>query len=334
VRLKLTTNRMVECGYRGTPSTCPQVTIVAPPIRRGWSAEVRSEPSAKRQVVRRVAPGAGRLKLGQQIADRLQHQILRGELTAESRLPAEAELADQLGVSRTAVRDAMRTLAARGLVTVRHGHGITVATPSDAAFAEAMILMLLRSNLTVGDLVSARAQIEIEIGSLAANRRTADDCQELSVRLDAFHTAVRAGQYQAAEEHHVNVHLALLAATHYPALDILLRPMHQVILLTSHPPRKGDPRFWEYEAHAGIFGALRSGNRKRLRDSLSAHYEAMDADEYQPQRAGLVRDTPAMRDLLEQMLHRGLPDVPLAQSSTADVEQDAGPVARASRRER
>jgi DNA-binding FadR family transcriptional regulator len=248
-----------------------------------------------------------RLNLSQRIADHLQQQILSGELTPQTRLPAETELAGQLGVSRTAVRDAMRTLAMRGLVTVRHGHGTAVATPSDAAFTEAMVLLLLRSDLTVGDLIAARAQVDIEIGSSAAERRTTKNCEHLASCIAKFRDAISDQRWRDAELQHVRVHLALLAATQYPALDILLRPMQQVILLSSHPPHADDAHYWELDAHAAILEQLRVGDRQALRSSLLAHYQAMADEEYEIQRAGLVRDSPAMHSLLAAVLEHGLP---------------------------
>jgi GntR family transcriptional repressor for pyruvate dehydrogenase complex len=241
------------------------------------------------------------------IADQLQDQILSGQLAPRTRLPAESELAAELGVSRTAVRDAMRTLAARGLVTVRHGHGMTVAAPSDAAFAQALVLMLLRSDLTVGDLITARAQIEIEICSAAAERAADEDVERLAEAIGAFRTAVIDKRWADAALRHVNVHLALLTATRYPALDIVLRPMQQVTLLSSHTPRQDEPRYWELDAHEALLAAVRSGERDQLRAAVIDHYQVMDAGEYSAQRAGLVRESPGMHELLAEVLRDGLP---------------------------
>jgi GntR family transcriptional regulator, transcriptional repressor for pyruvate dehydrogenase complex len=249
-----------------------------------------------------------RRKVSSRIAEQLQRQILSGELPPETRLPAESDLATELGVSRTAVRDAMRTLATRGLITVRHGHGMAVAKPSDASFAEALILMLVRSELTVGDLIEARAQIEIEIFPAAAERCTAEDIDLLASALRRFQEAVEARNWNETALCHADVHLALLAATRYPALDIMLRPMAQILLLSSHPPRRRDAaRLWEVEAHTAILDALRSRSRPRLRRAMQAHYEVMNPGEYRAQRAGLVRDSPAVRDLLSEVMDWGPP---------------------------
>lgn len=71
-------------------------------------------------------------KLGS-VSDRIEQQIIGlmsdHQLQAESRLPAERELASRLGVSRQSVREAMRSLQARGMVEIRHGQGVFVVNP-------------------------------------------------------------------------------------------------------------------------------------------------------------------------------------------------------------
>src|SRR5207237_7792693 len=107
-------------------------------------------------------------KLSDQIAGEFARCILKGELPAGTKLPTESELGTLLGVSRTVVRDAMRTLSVRGLVQVRHGHGMEVASTSEGAFTDAFIVLLLRSNLTVAEVLEGRQVIELGICPLAA----------------------------------------------------------------------------------------------------------------------------------------------------------------------
>src|SRR5262249_41773883 len=79
-------------------------------------------------------PSPGWPTISQYVASQITGEILRGDLRPGERLPTEAKLGEILGVSRSVVRDAVRTLAARGLVTVRQGTGTVVASPTDAAY--------------------------------------------------------------------------------------------------------------------------------------------------------------------------------------------------------
>ena len=62
--------------------------------------------------------------------DEIKRVILARGLTAGDAIPTEAELADELGISRGSLREALKGLQARGIVEVRHGRGMFVAQPS------------------------------------------------------------------------------------------------------------------------------------------------------------------------------------------------------------
>ncbi len=99
-------------------------------------------------------------------------QILRGDLQPGERLPSAEDLEDALGVSRSVVRDAMRTLAGGGLLTIREGHGMLVSDPSNAVFDEALVLFLMRADMTMADVLAAPAAFEKALGPLAARNGT------------------------------------------------------------------------------------------------------------------------------------------------------------------
>src|SRR5919205_833269 len=80
--------------------------------------------------------------LAGRIVDYIRDLVERGELTAGERLPPERELAAQLGVSRTVLREALHTLAALGLVESRHGRGVFIAGGSIQATAQRLSLAL------------------------------------------------------------------------------------------------------------------------------------------------------------------------------------------------
>src|SRR5262245_11544772 len=160
-------------------------------------------------------------RLSDRVAIDLGSRIVRGELAPGARLPTEAELGDLFRVSRSVIRDAVRTLSALGLVEVRQGVGMLVSSPSEAAFTGALIIRLMRSELTVGDVFEARAAIEIELAALAAIRSDEDDWAAIQGALDDFFDAVEARDWPRAERQHLAFHLSVLRAAHLPALEIL-----------------------------------------------------------------------------------------------------------------
>lgn len=164
----------------------------------------------------RVKPG----KIGGMVSV-LGAAIVRGEIAPGTVLPPEPELETRYGVSRSVVREAMKTLAAKGLVSVRPRHGTHVRPLADWSLLDRDVLAWMRTgdgldrDLLIA-LEEARAIIEPAAAALAAQRATPEDCS----RIDAAYTAMEAGRddAQAAIAADKAFHLAILEATHNPVL--------------------------------------------------------------------------------------------------------------------
>src|SRR5262245_52888606 len=125
--------------------------------------------------------------LADMVSRQIQGMIVERQLKPNDRLPAERDLAVQLGVSRTVVREAVRSLAAKGLLEVAPGRGGTVVRiPSAETMAEMMTLFLRGDEraLDYENLIEVRRVLEVAIASIAAERRTEEDLAEMQVILD------------------------------------------------------------------------------------------------------------------------------------------------------
>lgn len=213
------------------------------------------------------------------IADRIEQLILRGDLPHGQRLPTEGELGEVLGVSRSVVRDAVRMLAARGLLEVRQGHGTTVAAPSDEAYSGAIVGLLMRAGLTMGDVLEARRALETQLARLVAHSASEDDWARMDERLDLLAAAVDAGDEEAIDTAHLAFHRAMYDALHRPALETLLRPMQRCILLTSPLLEPEDRGAW-LQAHREIVTALRTRQPDAAEAAADAHFADLRASRY------------------------------------------------------
>jgi GntR family transcriptional repressor for pyruvate dehydrogenase complex len=111
----------------------------------------------------------------EQVAMQIETRILQGELRSGDRLPTERELAEQFHVSRTAVREAMKILAQKGLVDMRPGRGTIVIDGAHEAMQDSIGLVMRLKLGEVGgsdNLVEVRGILETEIAALAAVRAT------------------------------------------------------------------------------------------------------------------------------------------------------------------
>ena len=115
------------------------------------------------------------IKVFEQVAVQIEKRILDGELRSGDRLPTERELAEQFHVSRTAVREAMKILAQKGLVDMRPGRGTIVIDGANEAMQDSIGLVMKLKLGEVGgsdNLVEVREILETEIAALAAARAT------------------------------------------------------------------------------------------------------------------------------------------------------------------
>src|ERR1044072_4366305 len=102
--------------------------------------------------------------------------IASNDLKPGDALPSERELGEQFGVSRTVIREAVRALAAKGVIDVRTGSGLRVAACGAATVSESMSLFMRgRSTLDYPKVHEVRAMLEVEVAGLAAERASRED---------------------------------------------------------------------------------------------------------------------------------------------------------------
>ncbi len=100
---------------------------------------------------------AGRFRASETLAAELREMILLGELDGDSRLPPEPVFAEQLGVSRHHLREALRLLEQDGLVRVRPGRngGILLTAPTVDVLTRTFATILARNQTSIADLMTA-----------------------------------------------------------------------------------------------------------------------------------------------------------------------------------
>jgi GntR family transcriptional repressor for pyruvate dehydrogenase complex len=164
--------------------------------------------------------------LDKRIVSYIQRLIEMGELRSGDRLPAERELAAQLGVSRTVLREALHTLAAYGLVDLQHGRGVFVAAGSAQAATQRLTLAMISDEAApwLHDLFEIRRTLEGAAAEWAAERATPQQIEELRANLSeglAFYRS-HAVDAAAAGALDARFHAALAAATNNRVLMSLM----------------------------------------------------------------------------------------------------------------
>jgi GntR family transcriptional repressor for pyruvate dehydrogenase complex len=212
-------------------------------------------------------------RLYEQIVQQIEESILGGALKPGDQLPAERELAQQFGVSRTAVREAVKCLREKGLLEAFSGKGTFVTNSTSQAIRQSLDLM------TRGfmHLVELRQILEPEIAALAATRM---DDQLLSTMREAVTTMdIHLHDADAYIEADLDFHLAMAEAAGNPLvlslLDSivgLLREQRLQIFRVDGGPERGQFH------HKRILEAIERRSPEAARELMRAHLWQVHTD--------------------------------------------------------
>lgn len=167
-------------------------------------------------------------RLSDKVAQQLLESIVSQRLAPGTRLPSERELGEQFNVSRTVIREAVRDLAAKGVVDVRSGSGARVANVEAASVSESMSLYLRGQGLSYADVNEVRFALEAVTARLAAERADADEEAELLASGERL--AGLTGDLEKASREDVEFHRLVARATHNPLFIVVLDSIGDVLL--------------------------------------------------------------------------------------------------------
>ena len=212
------------------------------------------------------------MPLAEQLAGLLETEIRSGRLQVGQKLPTEAALVAQFGVSRTVVREAISRLRSLGLLDARQGSGVYVLEPgfeplnfdrSQAASREA-----------VSQIVEVRRALEAEVAELAAQRRSEADIVAIRAALQAIAEAAAAGRDGVEED--VCFHRAIAHATRNPFLISTLDYLAQFLRGATRVTRANEARRLDFtqaveQEHADIVAAIAAGDPQAARQAAARH---------------------------------------------------------------
>jgi GntR family transcriptional regulator, transcriptional repressor for pyruvate dehydrogenase complex len=233
-------------------------------------------------------------RLYEQIVEQIEESILKGGLKPGDQLPAEREMAQRFGVSRTAVREAVRALREKGLVEAYSGRGTFVTNGTSQAIRQSLDLMTkIGRQEGLAHLVELRQILEPEIAALAAARI---DEQLLATMREAVATMERnLHDPDAYIEADLDFHLALAEAADNRMILALLDSI--VGLLREQRLRifnvDGGPEHGQFH-HKRILEAVERHDAQAARELMRAHLTQVDEDSRSAQSeddAGRSRNT-------------------------------------------
>ncbi len=214
--------------------------------------------------------------LADDLVQRFEQQIERGEMPPGSRFPTEKAITESFGVSRTVVREAYSRLAARGLLISRRGSGAYVAegaqyrafqvTPDEVSEIDDVLRLL-----------EMRMGFEMEMAGLAAERRTDADLAEMRKALAAMDSSIDVDGSVAAD---AAFHAAIARATgndyflrFTQFLGVRLVPSRKLYLQGSDPKKHQRHARTINRDHEAIYAAIESSDANAARRAARQHMQ-------------------------------------------------------------
>ena len=215
-----------------------------------------------------------RNKVYEEVAKQIERLILK-KLQPGDKLPSERELAEMLSVSRSSIRDAIRSLELMGMVEPRQGAGTIVRELSSESLVNPLSNALRRKHDLIAELLDFRKMLEPPLAARAATRASADEISELEGILQRQEEKLRAGESAIAEdsEFHYAIALASGNSVVLKVLDTLmdlLRESRQRSLQGAGRPQKS------LAGHHRVLAAIKRHDPDGAKAAMRRHIEEVE----------------------------------------------------------
>ena len=214
--------------------------------------------------------------LSQKIERNIERAIREKKLPIGAKLPPERELCEMFAVSRTALREALRRLSARGLIEIKKGSGMVVTKIDikDAISSLNLYYDLKFDDQLIRQIIELRLAFEPEIAKMAAGNRTDEDLKNLEANLIEF-SRCNPDNTQLESDIDNKFHLCLARATTNPFVIVTMEPVYNLL------PRMRNFIYANIEGekeitlgyHKEIVNAIREKDADRSYEKMQAHLD-------------------------------------------------------------
>jgi GntR family transcriptional repressor for pyruvate dehydrogenase complex len=225
-----------------------------------------------------IAPGfetVRKVRRYEQVAEQIRRLISDGALKPGDLLPPERELVAKLGVGRSSIRDAVRTLEVMGILEPRQGHGTVVRDLSADALVVPLSLVLTRKRELVTELLDVRRMIEPGLAARAAKNATAEEIAHMGAILARHEAKLRRGEEAMDEDSDFHYAIALAARNSVVlrVLDVLMDLLRESRSRSLQVPGRPQRSF---DGHRRILRALQKRDAKAAEAAVRRHLKEIE----------------------------------------------------------
>ena len=213
-----------------------------------------------------------RFKISDSVAAQLEQLIGDGAYKLGERLPSERVLSEQFGVGRSSMREALRVLEARGLVSIAHGVGVHVTEPPVSGDLRSLLVL---EGCTVPELFEVRRALECPAAASAAKRVTPAEAARLKELLEEMEDPELSDDEYVEKD--AELHRAIMLATHNALLiELYDTTRHLFVEYSARVIRFPGRRGTAHEGHAAIVDAIVHRKPQLAQKAMSAHLLAAE----------------------------------------------------------
>jgi GntR family transcriptional repressor for pyruvate dehydrogenase complex len=222
----------------------------------------------------------GRASVVDSVIERLE-ELIFSRLEPGEALPSEGQLAEALGVSRLSVREATRTLEARGLLELSKGRRPRVAAPSGSLVGDFFQIAIRRDPRALLDLLEVRRALEVHIAALAARRATSGTIADMDMSINAMRAAGQ--EFEAFHKADIRFHENLAAASGNRMIVFLIEAFAEPLResrqrsFAGHRARGGGIDD-VIQQHENILDAVKARNPKAAAQAMRDHLQQTEQD--------------------------------------------------------
>lgn len=230
-----------------------------------------------------------RKRLSDEVSAQIQVRIASGELRSGDKLPPERELAESFGVSRGAVREALRNLERTGLIALQAGaHGGAFIGQGDPGLIGDSFRNLYQlGSVSLDELTEARLWLASTVVRIACARATDADLAALSANVDEAERLLKAKRYDDKIDIHIEFHNLLARATGNAVMAMLMGALMEVMRDFAHAAG-GERNDLTIKARRRLLAALHKRDANAAVTAMTEHLESLRGrylDRMAPHRA-------------------------------------------------
>ena len=197
--------------------------------------------------------------------------IGEGSLVPGGRLPAERELAESFGVSRSSLRQALKVLEIMGVISQRVGDGTYLNTAAPSVLAEPLEFLILLDGISFHELMEARLIVEPELAARAAARATPEDIAELQQAMAAMEASGE--DHDRFVECDLLFHQTIFRVAGNRVCSLMFSVVHQSLEQLIHLTSQLVEPEHTLHLHKRVFAAIKRHDAAEARRRMAAHLE-------------------------------------------------------------